>query len=533
MAIIDDLRAAAAAGNPNLYYSILAGAGDPYGRLALDVVNPIGFEGAAARDYANSVGAAIGVTLSGAQWFDLSIALMQQDLDAREGKYADTGSALNLSVKIIRNYHANIFGLFSLPPEAWTAEIPLRMSGYSEATWQLMLVDGGGFVGSLLKGGIIFSIVAAPFAAESQTLPQIQDAATAQAYEGEMGLASFWMHHLFTSRAWIGSAPDIQPFIKQIPDGVVIGGSSNGNEIDGGSGHDLIFGYGGQDTLNGGAGDDVVYGGAGNDTLFSSRGNDVLHGGADYRKTGSSWTEDGIDTADYSTSESGITIYLSDGDQAAKDRGEIYVRNDGFGGTDRLLSIEKILGSSKGDVILVDRPVTPNSPLTIDAGAGNDLLIGKDGAVLLGGAGADYLLADSGSVTLDGGAGNDYLEATGDGPVTYVFGRGSGHDVLGSLFVPMHQEDGWPTLTDWVEPRRNDVVKFDNLTPSDLILEWDYQEVVAEADFDWGEFSHETWRYSSAAIKIITTGDTLFLGNIFLKAFTATSQNTSIRGMVA
>ena len=51
----------------------------------------------------------------------------------------------------------------------------------------------------------------------------------------------------------------------------------------------------------------------------SSRGNDVLHGGADYRKTGSSWTEDGIDTADYSTSESGITIYLSDGDQAAKD----------------------------------------------------------------------------------------------------------------------------------------------------------------------------------------------------------------------
>ena len=335
----------------NLYYSILAGAGDPYRRLALDVVNPIGFEGAAARDYANSVGAAIGVTLSGAQWFDLSIALMQQDLDAREGKYADTGSALNLSVKIIRNYHANIFGLFSLPPEAWTAEIPLRMSGYSEATWQLMLVDGGGFVGSLLKGGIIFSIVAAPFAAESQTLPQIQDAATAQAYEGEMGLASFWMHHLFTSRAWIGSAPDIQPFIKQFPDGVVIGGSSNGNEIDGGSGHDLIFGYGGQDTLNGGAGDDVVYGGAGNDTLFSSRGNDVLHGGADYRKTGSSWTEDGIDTADYSTSESGITIYLSDGDQAAKDRGEIYVRNDGFGGTDRLLSIEKILGSSKGDVI--------------------------------------------------------------------------------------------------------------------------------------------------------------------------------------
>ena len=55
--------------------------------------------------------------------------------------------------------------------------------------------------------------------------------------------------------------------------------------------------------------------------------------------------------------------------------------------------------------------------------------------------------------------------------------------------VPMHQENGWPTLTDWVEPRRNDVVKFDNLTPSDLILEWDYQEVVSRSRFRW-ESSH-------------------------------------------
>jgi hypothetical protein len=169
MTTIDDLRAAAAAGDPALYYALLAEAGDRYGLLALDVVNPIGFEGAAARNYANSVGEEIGVTLSGQQWFNLSVKLMQRDLAAREDKLVETGSFLNLPGLTIRNYHVAIFNIFGLPPEAWTAEIPLRLSGYSEATWQLML-DDEGLLGSYLNRAAIFSIVAGQFGA-GESLP--------------------------------------------------------------------------------------------------------------------------------------------------------------------------------------------------------------------------------------------------------------------------------------------------------------------------------------------------------------------------
>lgn len=70
---IDDLRAARDASDPAQYYLLVSQAGDRYGRLAGDVVSPIGYEGAVARDFANSVGLSAGVSLSGAQWFDLSI----------------------------------------------------------------------------------------------------------------------------------------------------------------------------------------------------------------------------------------------------------------------------------------------------------------------------------------------------------------------------------------------------------------------------------------------------------------------------
>jgi Ca2+-binding RTX toxin-like protein len=559
MATIDDLRAAAAAGNPALYYALLAEAGDRYGLLALDVVNPVGYEGAVARNYANSVGEEIGVTLSGQQWFDLSVQLMERDLAARERKLTATGSFLNLSGETIRNYHVAVFDIFGLPPEAWTAEIPLRLSGYSEATWQLMLADGEGVLGSYLNRAAIFRLVAAPFAMFG-TIPYIQDQAVAQEYTGNMALASFWLKHFFGSGAWINVTPDIQPFIKQTPDGVVIGGSSNANAIDGGSGHDLIFGYDGQDTLNGGGGDDVLYGGAGDDTLHTSRGNDVLHGGAGYRAGANDWLADGTDTADYSTSESGITIDFSDGEEVARERGEILVQDDGFGGVDKLLSIEKIIGSSHDDHIVIDAHLMTNAPLTIDGGdgideiavtgeatpvlidliggrfsgengsirienfeqaqggSGNDLLIGKDGHVLKGGAGADYLLADGGAVTLDGGAGNDYLEATGDGPVTYVFGRGSGHDVIGSLWPsPGYYNGSIYERTEgyyWYHERKDDRIVFQDLTLSDVSFVWDY-------DVLWGEYYEgdgwfEDYRQGGMAVVINETGDSLYIGTIAL-----------------
>jgi hypothetical protein len=48
--------------------------------------------------------------------------------------------------------------------------------------------------------------------------------------------------------------------------------------LNGGSGHDVIVGGGGNDAINGGAGNDSVYGGGGNDTVVGAAGNDSLYG---------------------------------------------------------------------------------------------------------------------------------------------------------------------------------------------------------------------------------------------------------------
>ena len=109
----------------------------------------------------------------------------------------------------------------------------------------------------------------------------------------------------------------------------------------------------------------------------------------------------------------------------------------------------------------------------LEGGAGNDILFagggsdyadgGEGGDLVLGGAGADYLVGRPGD-TLDGGAGNDFYEADGDGPVTYVFRRGSGRDVMGSWFPEFTFDNPW------VLDRRSDVVRFEGLQSSDVEL---------------------------------------------------------------
>jgi Ca2+-binding RTX toxin-like protein len=98
-----------------------------------------------------------------------------------------------------------------------------------------------------------------------------------------------------------------------------------------------LDGLGGTDTLqniqqiNGTSFADSFFGGAGSqiDWFRGEGGNDTLNGG-----TG------GVDTADYRTSTAGVTVNLATG-----------VAVDGLGGTDTLVSIEQIRGSSFGDTL--------------------------------------------------------------------------------------------------------------------------------------------------------------------------------------
>ena len=66
----------------------------------------------------------------------------------------------------------------------------------------------------------------------------------------------------------------------------------------------------------------------------------------------------------------------------------------------------------------------------LDGGCGNDALLGFNGNDLLsGGTGDDRISGGSGDDRIDGGAGNDRIEGN-QGNDTYLFGRGSGKDVI-------------------------------------------------------------------------------------------------------
>jgi Ca2+-binding RTX toxin-like protein len=61
---------------------------------------------------------------------------------------------------------------------------------------------------------------------------------------------------------------------------------------------------------------------------------------------------------------------------------------------------------------------------------GNDLLLGNDGNDALSGqSGNDWLYGGDGDDVLNGGNNNDHLSG-GDGADTFVFGKGSGKDVI-------------------------------------------------------------------------------------------------------
>jgi Ca2+-binding RTX toxin-like protein len=167
---------------------------------------------------------------------------------------------------------------------------------------------------------------------------------------------------------------------------------------------------------------------------------------------------------------------------------------------------------------------------TIQCGDGNDRVFGGDSGHYIAGGGVNYLegsgtavlesttgdtyfsVSDGGTVI--SGAGNDYIEVTGDAPVTIEFGVGSGHDMLDSYFNGF--EDGETRL---------DMIVLEGLTLDDIELVWDFQsdEYVNEWGWDTDNdgISDRTYefdwhgRWGQAAIRIKSTGDTLYLGDIY------------------
>ncbi|MEZ5925296.1 MAG: Ig-like domain-containing protein [Hyphomicrobiaceae bacterium] len=185
-------------------------------------------------------------------------------------------------------------------------------------------------------------------------------------------------------------------------------GNDLSNEITGGNGQDLLFGFGGRDLLRGRGGADRLYGGAGSDILDGGSGSDVMRGGP------------GNDTYVVDRSSDVVIEIAGDGvDTVQVVAGRSYQLRANVENLDYLGSyagIDAFTGIGNGGRNIL----TGGSRKDVLSGlAGSDQLFGLGGADELdGGAGNDRLIGGRGNDTLIGGLGEDQ----------FVFEPGFGRD---------------------------------------------------------------------------------------------------------
>ena len=226
-------------------------------------------------------------------------------------------------------------------------------------------------------------------------------------------------------------------FVAGLTSVTLIGGGGNDLLI-GTQGSDVLIGNGGNDTAFGGSGGDRLFGGSGKDRLFGEAGNDKVfgQGGTGDRISGGA----GDDTLNGGSGKDRI-------DETAD--ADITLTNTALTGlgNDVLAAIERafIIGGA-GDNTIDVSGFNSDRQITVQGGAGNDVLIGSAGAdnltggdgddTLSGNDGDDILRGSDGNDSLDGGNGNDGLSGGADGDdITAGSGNdtaygGSGVDIL-------------------------------------------------------------------------------------------------------
>lgn len=140
---LDELQAKGDPGRAP-YYKALQAAKDPYGRLALGVVQQNQIAGMAAYSYALEVAKRYCRPIDKAGWITLSVDLMRRDFRARQVEENFDRNSPSLQWFVIRDYHAAAFRrVCGLPPEAWTAWIPLLLEGEAgdAQLWRRMLTE--------------------------------------------------------------------------------------------------------------------------------------------------------------------------------------------------------------------------------------------------------------------------------------------------------------------------------------------------------------------------------------------------------
>jgi Ca2+-binding RTX toxin-like protein len=164
---------------------------------------------------------------------------------------------------------------------------------------------------------------------------------------------------------------------------VLSGGTGGSDVLSGAGGPDHLIGVG-PTTMSGGAGADRLEGGPAPDNLDGGPGDDLLSGrGGDDMIDGGAGVED-------------VVTYLFAGPM----RVDLLQGTATGDGTDRLVNVEAVSGSTKDDDITGDAKAN-----SLSGGDGNDRVSG--------GAGPDFLDGGVGQNALDGGPGVDYCRQRG------------------------------------------------------------------------------------------------------------------------
>lgn len=257
----------------------------------------------------------------------------------------------------------------------------------------------------------------------------------------------------FATAAWaIGLTKDIKEynnfcnyFINQSEDLALAIYSAGRTTISGTTGNDVLSGDGADDVLFGGDGNDTLYADGGSVVLAGGSGNDTLYGNkgiSEYR-----WGKE--------ASNGDVTYLWGKGDENDTIINVVTESNllqDKNGGQSIVqlgagITKDSIDIISNGDDVIISIKATGET-LTIKNWLENDYykmdaIQFADGtkltakqvselAVLKSTDGADVLHGSNyRNDILDGGAGNDYLEG-GLGNDTYLWGKGSGNDIIGN-----------------------------------------------------------------------------------------------------
>ena len=204
--------------------------------------------------------------------------------------------------------------------------------------------------------------------------------------------------------------------------GHIVGLGTNGLNLAGDSGADIIDGTTGNDTIFAGAASDTVNGGDGNDTLVANdSGADVFANTPDTLNGGNGNDTIYADSADTISGGAGFDVlYAINDNPMTIDLGATsieYMRagfgNDTINAATQTTAVE-VYGGGGNDTI-----TGSNFDDIIWAGVGNDTVVGNDGN--------DVIVGDLGSDSLSGGAGNDQIYA--DNTDSFIDG-GSGFDAL-------------------------------------------------------------------------------------------------------